>query len=142
MKANRFTKLSFRNNKSTRNRVVVPPMASETANADGYVTEATLAHYSTLTESKAGLVMVEYSFVHRSGRSEENQLGISQDEHIAGLSQIAKRIHAQGSLAGIQLTHSGGKTSRDLASGYLMSPSGIAVPVKDNELEAGDVMTL
>jgi NADPH2 dehydrogenase len=142
MELNRFSKLIFKTGQQLRNRVVVPPMASETASTEGFVTEATLAHYSRLTESNAGLVMVEYSHVHLSGRSEPNQLGIDCDDQIAGLSEIARLIHQRGSLAGIQLVHAGGKTSRDLTDGSLMSPSAIIVPVKDQTLEAGDEMSL
>lgn len=142
MALDRYSKLLLNNNKELRNRVVVPPMASETATIQGFVTETTLTHYNNLAESGAGLVMVEYSFVHESGRSEENQLGVNQDEQIEGLSKIANLIHQKGSLAGLQLTHAGGKTTRDLASGYLMTPSPVSVPVKDQQLEIGDPMGL
>jgi len=88
------------------------------------------------------LVMVEYTYVHRSGRSEENQLGIQSDAHVEGLSKIAKIIHDSGAIAGLQITHAGGKTSRDLTGGVLMGPSSVAVPVKDREMERPDPMSL
>jgi NADPH2 dehydrogenase len=137
----RFTSLKFRNGKQLENRIVVPPMASETADCLGRVTQATLDHYARLTQSRAGLVMVEYTYVHRSGRSEPHQLGIDCDGHIEGLREIAKIIRASGQLAGIQLTHSGGKTSRDLTDGRLMGPSRVAVPVKDREMAVPDPMS-
>lgn len=116
-------------------------MASDTASIAGFATPATIAHYENLARSKAGLVMVEYTYVHPSGRSEENQLGVSSDDHVEGLSQIAKTIHQSGALAGIQLTHAGGKTSRDLTGGVLMGPADIAVPVKDEVMEKPTPMT-
>ena len=135
---NRFSKLKFNNGKSLRNRVVVPPMASETANENGFATAKTITHYADLAKSGAGLVMVEYTYVHSTGRSESNQLGIQTDLHIPGLRQIVSVIHAMGALAGIQLTHAGGKTSRDLTGGALMAPSSIAVPVKDRDMGTPD----
>ena len=137
----RFTKLEFRNGKSLGNRVVVPPMASETADESGIVTGKTVSHYSSLAKSRAGLVMVEYTYVHSSGRSEVHQLGIQSDAHIAGLRRIVKVIHESGALAGIQLTHAGGKTSRDLTGGVLMAPSQVPVPVKDQNMETPDAMS-
>ena len=139
---NRYSELIFKNGKALPNRVVVPSMASETASLDGFVTDLTLKHYTNLSESKAGLVMVEYTFVHLSGRSEENQLGIHLDQQIEGLRQISKVIKKTGSLAGIQLTHAGGKTTRDLSSGFLMTPSSVPVPVKDQVMEPGEIMSL
>ncbi len=123
------------------NRIVVPAMASETADALGFVTDQTRAHYRRLAESGAGLINVEYTFVSPSGRSEPNQLGASSDEHVAGLREIATIIKASGALAGLQLVHGGGKTSRDLTGGVLLGPSAVRVPAKDRELEEPTPMT-
>lgn len=142
IKPDRFSELCLRNGRRLRNRVVVPPMASETAAFDGSATQATFEHYARLAQSGAGLVFVEYTFVEAAGRSEQNQLGIAHDKHLAGLRQIARIIHEAGAVAGIQLTHAGGKSSRDLTLGPLPSPSGITVPVKDRQLETPDVMSL
>jgi NADPH2 dehydrogenase len=135
LKSHRHSPFRFRNGRTLQNRVVVPPMASDTADVDGYVTETTLAHYRRLAESGAGLVMVEYTYVHSSGRSEKNQLGIQSDAHVLGLSEIVYAIHAVGAVAGLQITHAGGKASRDLTGGVLMGPSDVPVPVKDQEME-------
>ena len=116
-------------------------MASGTATLAGFSTKETHEHYARLSQSGAGLVIVEYTFVHASGRSEANQLGISGDEHIQGLSDLAKAIHLGGALAGIQTTHGGGKSSFELTGGNLMGPSAIAVPVKGDSLEIPQAMT-
>ncbi len=124
-----------------RNRIIVPAMASETADAMGFVTDRTRAHYRRLATSGAGLIIVEYTFVSPSGRSEPNQLGVSSDEHVAGLGEIAAIIKASGAVAGLQIVHGGGKTSRDLTGGVLLGPSAIRVPVKDRELEVPTAMS-
>ncbi len=139
-KLNRWSKFTLKN-KTFKNRVVVPPMASQTADVLGFVTINTLKHYERLTEAKPGLLIVEYTYVHQSGRSEGNQLGIQSDAHIEGLSQIAKLIKNSGTLAGIQLSHGGGKSDRELTNGKLMGPSRIAVPVKDQKIEVPDPMS-
>jgi NADPH2 dehydrogenase len=130
MTIDRFTPLKFATGKTARNRVVVPPMASATADADGFATEQTWTHYQNLTKSGAGLVFVEYSFVHQTGKGESNQLGAAHDAQIPGLKKIAQTIQASGALAGLQIVHVGGKTTSEVTGWPLMAPSDIPVPVK------------
>lgn len=124
-----------------KNRVVVPAMASETADAAGLATETTVAHYRRLAGAGTGLLFVEYTYVDRAGRSEPQQLGAAGPEHAAGLARIAAVIRAAGGIPGLQLTHAGGKTERQYTDGRLLGPSGIAVPVKDRTLEAPETMS-
>ena len=138
----RWTPLPLKHGKTLRNRIVVPPMASETGTTAGFVTPETLAHYQKLATAGAGLLIVEYTYVHPSGRSEEHQLGISSDAHIEGLAQIAQTIHKSNAIAGIQFSHGGGKSERALTGGTLMGPSSVAVPVKGQVTEASDPMNL
>jgi NADPH2 dehydrogenase len=131
----RFQPLHLRSGKTARNRVVVPAMASGTADERGFATPVTATHYGRLAESGAGIVMVEYSFVSREGRSEANQLGADRDEQVPGLMRVAEAIGARGALSFLQLTHAGGKSERALTGGRLLTPSGVRVPAKDRELE-------
>jgi len=136
------TKLQLNNEIMLNNRIVVPPMASQTADKRGFVTKKTQDHYKRLTLSRAALIMLEYTFVHISGKSEDNQLGLSSDEHIQGLSNIAKIIESANLTPAIQLTHAGGKTSRSLTDGSMISPSAIRIPTKANDLDIPDRASL
>lgn len=124
-----------------KNRLVVPPMASQTADLDGLAMLETLTHSANLAKSGASLVMVEYSFVSLAGRSEANQLGAHDDRCIAGLAEIANIIHQAGAKAALQLTHCGGKDSSG-TSVDLMGPAGITVPAYDRELPLPRAMTM
>ena len=137
----RFSPYRFTGGKTAKNRVVVPPMASQTADERGGATPATTRHYARLAESGAGIVFVEYSFVHPSGKGEENQLGADSDTNLEGLREIAGVIHSAGALAGLQLVHVGGKSTKAIAGGELMSPSGVPVPVKGWETDASVEMS-
>jgi NADPH2 dehydrogenase len=139
---NRFSPLQLNAGHTLKNRIVVPPMASGTATTAGLATEKTRDHYAKLARSGAGLVIVEYTFVHPSGRSEENQLGISCEEHIEGLAALAKVIQQNGARAGIQITHSGAKSNLTYTGGNLMGPSAIAVAVKGAALQIPQAMTM
>src|SRR5262245_36504362 len=119
----RYQPFTFKNGKSAKNRVVIPPMASQTASREGFVTAASLKHYERLTEAGAGLIFVEYSYVHSSGKGEANQLAADSLDKLDGLSQIARVIQRGGSLAGLQLVHVGGKSTSDLTGGPLLGAS-------------------
>jgi len=137
----RFTPLQFNRGPLLPNRVVVPPMASGTADDLGFVTKETLTHYGQLAQSGAGLVIAEYTFVHPSGKSEDNQLGNISEAQVTGLAELKTVMKGHGALAGLQLTHSGGKSSRAMTGGQFMNPSGIPVPVKGEALETPDAMS-
>jgi NADPH2 dehydrogenase len=139
---NRWSPYHFKPDVVARNRIVVPPMASQTADAEGRATERTIEHYRRLSESGAGLIFVEYSYVHPSGRSEAQQLGAASRAHEHGLATLASVIHASGALAGVQLVHCGGKSTHELTGGPLMAPSALRVPVKGWEPDLPQAMTL
>ncbi len=138
----RFSPHAFAGGRVAKNRVVVPPMASQTADAQGRATAATVEHYARLARSGAGIVFVEYTFVHPSGRGEDNQLGADSESALPGLGRIAHAITRAGALAGLQLVHVGGKGTEALAGGALMSPSGVRVPVKGWEPDIPMEMSL
>jgi NADPH2 dehydrogenase len=138
---NRFSSVSLRDGLQLGNRVFIPAMASETSDEFGTPTEATFSHYEQLAKARVGAIIVEYSYVHPSGRSEPQQLGAYQDSQIEGLSRIAEIINTSRAISLLQLTHSGGKSSRDLSGGRLFAPSAVPVPVKDREMETPEEMS-
>lgn len=130
MNANRWTSYKFDDGKMAKNRVVVPPMASQTADLEGFVTSKTIEHYARLGQSKAGMIFVEYSHIHPSGKGELNQLGVYSDSHIPGLREIADVIHQSDALAGLQIVHAGGKADSRITGQSLLGASPVSVPVK------------
>jgi len=75
------------------------------AETDGRVTQEHLEHYRSC--AGPGLMIVEGTAVMPGGRINGRQLGIFDDSHIQGLSQLAKIIHAGRGVAGIQIHHAG-----------------------------------
>lgn len=139
---NRWTSYPFKNGQVAKNRVVIPPMASGTADLLGAVTSNTLDQYQNLTQAGAGILFVECTYVHPSGRSELNQLGIDSDDKIPEHQELALVIKKSGGLAGIQLVHSGGKSSNSLTGGKLLGASSVVVPTKGDDLETPTEMNL
>jgi NADPH2 dehydrogenase len=92
-----------------RNRIVMPPMGINLADAQGAVSEAHIEHYARRAATGIGMIIVEHSYVRPDGKYSEGQLGIYDDALIPGLRRLAQAIKAGGSLAGIQITHGGGR---------------------------------
>jgi 2,4-dienoyl-CoA reductase-like NADH-dependent reductase (Old Yellow Enzyme family) len=78
---------------------------------DGFASDWHLVHLGSRAVGGAGVVITEATAVSPEGRISPDDLGIWKDEHIDILQQITRFIHAQGSIAGIQLAHAGRKAS-------------------------------
>lgn len=122
-------------------RLVLPPMASATADAAGVATEATYRHYERIVSACHGLAFVEYTFVQAHGRSEANQLGLTSDRHASALAELVQRLRRKGALIGLQLTHAGGKTEAGLIGQQPLGPSDVAVPAVTGEMPPPRPMT-
>lgn len=93
-----------------RNRIVLSPMCQYSAQ-DGLANDWHLVHLGSRAVGGTGLIFTEAVAVEARGRISPYDLGIWNDAQIAPLEHIARFIHAQGAVAGIQLAHSGRKGS-------------------------------
>ena len=109
-------------------RIVMPPMANNMAPPDGSVTDRHIGHYAARAGRDVGLVMVEHCYVRRDGRATDRQLGIHDDALVPGLHRLASAIRAQGSLAGVQITHCGSRTTSEVIGRRPRGPSSVVVP--------------
>jgi len=93
-----------------RNRIAVSPMCQYSAE-NGFVNDWHLVHLGSRAAGGAGLVMVEATSVVPEGRITPHDVGLWADDHIEPLARIARFIHNQNAVAGIQLAHAGRKAS-------------------------------
>jgi 2,4-dienoyl-CoA reductase-like NADH-dependent reductase (Old Yellow Enzyme family) len=96
-----------------RNRIVMSPMCQYIAR-DGFADDWHLVHLGSRAAGGVALVIVEATAVTPDGRITHGDLGIWSDEHIEPLARIARFVHSQGAVAGIQLAHAGRKASCDV----------------------------
>ncbi len=68
-------------------------------------------HLGSRAVGGAGLVFTEATAVTPEGRISPEDLGIWKDDHVDMLARIVRFVHAQGSVAGMQLAHAGRKAS-------------------------------
>ncbi|MFC1916447.1 FAD-dependent oxidoreductase [Chloroflexota bacterium] len=111
-----------------KNRIVLPPMVTRYAAEDGHVTERASNYYEARARGGAALIIVEATYIHPRGRAFPNQLGISDDKFIPGLSELAQAIHRHGAKIAIQLHHGGRRASSKLSGLSLVAPSPLANP--------------
>jgi 2,4-dienoyl-CoA reductase-like NADH-dependent reductase (Old Yellow Enzyme family) len=104
-----FTPLTLRG-VTLPNRLVVAPMCQYSV-TDGFVGDYHLAHLGRFALGGFGLVTVEATGVTAEGRISPGDVGLWSDEHVPGLARIVDLLHAQGSVAAIQLAHAGAKGS-------------------------------
>jgi 2,4-dienoyl-CoA reductase-like NADH-dependent reductase (Old Yellow Enzyme family) len=96
-----------------RNRVVMSPMCQYCAH-EGLADDWHLVHLGSRAVGGVALVVVEATAVTRDGRITPGDLGIWDDGHVEPLARIARFVHAQGAVAGIQLAHAGRKAGCDV----------------------------
>ncbi|KAI9262671.1 hypothetical protein BY458DRAFT_557132 [Sporodiniella umbellata] len=93
-----------------KNRIVLPPMCMYSAK-DGFFNDFHLGHYSSFSMKGVGLIIIEATAVEARGRISPNDAGLWSDAHIEPLKRIVDLIKSQGSVPGIQISHSGRKGS-------------------------------
>ena len=113
-----------------RNRIAMSPMCQYSAH-EGMANDWHLVHLGSRAAGGAALVVVEASAVTRDGRISPQDMGIWRDEHIEPLARIARFVHSQGAIAGIQLAHAGRKASCEppWKGGDCLSPQAGGWPV-------------
>jgi 2,4-dienoyl-CoA reductase-like NADH-dependent reductase (Old Yellow Enzyme family) len=104
-----FSELKIRDI-TLRHRILVSPMC-QYSSEDGFANDWHLVHLGSRAIGGAAVVFTEATAVTAEGRISPQDLGIWKDEHVEMLSRIARFVHSQESIAGIQLAHSGRKGS-------------------------------
>ncbi len=116
-----------------KNRIVMPPMGTNYASANGEVTEKLLKHYADRSRD-LGLLIVEHSYVAPEGKASPSQIGIHSDDLIPGLTRLVDKVHENGTPIAIQLNHGGGTTKREVTDSQPIAPSAVMHPVRGTEV--------
>jgi 2,4-dienoyl-CoA reductase-like NADH-dependent reductase (Old Yellow Enzyme family) len=118
-----------------KNRIVMPPMTTRTADADGFVTDDSVAYYMARVRGGVGLITVEMASPEKCGRHRRHEVGIYDDQFLPGLTRLVDEIHNGGAKASIQLGHGGGHTRVDICGEMPIAPSAIPHPVYETTFE-------
>lgn len=106
------------------NRLIVSPMC-QYSSVDGLSNDWHFVHLGARAVGGAALVLTEATAVTADGRISPQDIGLYDDRQVEGLARIVRFIHAQRTLAGVQLAHAGrkGSTARPWESPMTVAPS-------------------
>ncbi len=125
------------------NRLVLPPMATEQAEAEGNPGPMAAGHYGSLAATGVALVVVEHSYVTPEGRASPGQMSLASDVHVSGHAAIAARVHAAGALCAAQISHAGANRRAGMP-GRCIGPTAVENPVSHlvpEEMSSSDIVT-
>jgi len=113
-----------------KNRIVMPPMATNFANPDGSVNDRQIAYYVKRVKGGVGYVTLEHTGVLKQGKASPNMALLDSDQKIPYLTKLIKAVHQEGGKIVIQINHAGRQTSSSITGAPIVAPSAIPCPVR------------
>lgn len=131
------------------NRIVMPPMATRSA-SHGYIDDEICKYYQKRAEKGyLGLIITEHMYIDKQGKADPNQISISRNCDIAGLRQLTKGIHREGSTRVFaQINHAGSMADPIVTRQQAVGPSPVLHPrqkqsqVPPRELSVEEIQVL
>jgi len=93
------------------NRIVFPAITTNYSDDEGFVTQRIIDFHQRVAEGGIGLSIVGATPVRKDGKMLTNMQMLDDDRYIECLGQLFEKIKQNGSIACIQLIHSGRQTS-------------------------------
>lgn len=120
-----------------RNRILMTPMGSNLAQADGHCGDRIQTYYEARARGGAAAIIVGVAAIAwPDGACNPNQVAISSDEFLPGLTQLAARVKQHDCRAVVQLQHAGKVAVCDISAGRPMLVPSIPVASKGDMMEA------
>lgn len=118
-----FEPFKFSNGVELRNRMMMAPMTTYSANRDDTVSDAEIAYYEARSNG-VGAVITACTYVIPSGKAFHGQFASYSDEYIDSLRRVAQAIHKGGAKAILQIHHGGHQSFKELVpNGDVVSAS-------------------
>lgn len=123
---NLFQDFTFKSGVHVKNRLMMAPMTTFSADENDYVSQEELNYYKERANG-VGTIITACAYVSKSGKGFDGQMGIDEDGTIDGLSKLAEVIHSGGAKGVVQLYH-GGRLAvpRLIPNGVTVSASAVA----------------
>ncbi|MCG7343824.1 NADH-dependent flavin oxidoreductase [Sporosarcina sp. ACRSL] len=101
-----FEPFTLKNGVQLKNRIVMAPMTTFSANSDDTASDAELNYYAARSNGP-GMVITACAYVQASGKGFEGQFAADRDSMIPSLRSVASSIKEKGAKAVLQLYHGG-----------------------------------
>jgi 2,4-dienoyl-CoA reductase-like NADH-dependent reductase (Old Yellow Enzyme family) len=118
-----FAPLTFNHGPAMKNRLMLAPLTNLQSHPDGTLSDDEYRWLTMRAQGGFGLTMTCAAHVQRIGQGFPGQLGIFSDDHLDGLTRLAKGLKDAGSLAVVQLHHAGMRTPKELIGEAPVCPS-------------------
>lgn len=129
-----FSPLTFKRGPAMKNRFMLAPLTNQQSHENGVCSEDEHRWLTKRAEGGFGLTMTCAAHVQADGKGFPGQMGIFSDDHLPGLTRLARDIKAQGSVSIVQLYHGGMRSPKELIG---MAP----LCASDNEKWGARAMT-
>ena len=101
-----------------KNRIVLPAMGCSYASPTGEASNELIRYYQARAKGGCGLIITEITRIDdETGVGTPNQLSVTKEGHIPGLTRLAEAVHAYDSKIFLQLHHPGNQTPSRLIGG-------------------------
>lgn len=127
---NLFTPSSI-GNLNLENRIVMPPMATNYATPEGFVTDRQIAYYVERARGGVGYITTEHTGILPQGKASPKMLMINTEEHAEKIENLVQAIHAAGGKIVVQINHAGRQTSSEITGMPIVGASPIPGPPKN-----------
>ena len=128
-----------------KNRIVMPPMATNYASMEGFVTQRMIDYYVERVKGGFGYINVEHTGILEQGKASPKMLLISTDEHAARIQKLVEAVHDNGGKIVVQINHAGRQTFSKVTGSPIVGPSPVPVlPIMETprELTADEIAEL
>ncbi len=120
---NLFAPLTLTRGPAWKNRFMLAPLTNSQSHTDGTLSDDEFRWLTLRASGDFGLVMTCAAHVQARGQGFAGQLGTFGDEHLAGLTRLAKEIRSRGAVSSVQLHHAGFRSPADLIGETPVAPS-------------------
>ena len=101
-----FQDYTFKSGVHVKNRLMMAPMTTFSADENDYVSQEELNYYKERANG-VGTIITACAYVSKNGKGFDGQMGIDHDGTIDGLSKLADVLHSGGAKGVVQLYHGG-----------------------------------
>ena len=121
--SNLFQPINFKSGTTIKNRFMLAPLTNTQSHVDGRLSDDEYHWLTMRAKGGFGLTMTCAAHVQAVGQGFPGQLGIFGDEHLEGLTRLAKGINDEDSLSVVQLHHAGMRSPAELIGQSPVCPS-------------------
>jgi 2,4-dienoyl-CoA reductase-like NADH-dependent reductase (Old Yellow Enzyme family)/thioredoxin reductase len=128
-----------------KNRIVMPPMATNFAGAEGKVNDRHIAYYVKRVQGGVGYLTFEHTGILKEGKASAGMALIDGDDKTPLFKKLVDAVHREGGKIFIQINHAGRQTSSSITGAPIVGPSAIPCPVRKempHPLSVGEIQGL